>query len=465
MNLSTKMATLFNIAAKQVDNKREISYELSDEGKDLVQTVKHNTSQRHAIGLAGIKEEGKQAFDSYMAQLFSAISGEGVITRDGRVIDRSIQDLFMDARAFAKDFHSYPAEFPFLLGDILTMIIKQPIAAKYLGISLMKKVSIPANIQNIDAMYMNITGSAKRVDYGMEYPITKFSTSAKKFTGSGLIGTKVSIPNHVKTNPAGVPILALLLEAAIDVIYRFRETEIFDLICNQSGTIIFDNGSGSYNNTSGRNSSGVCNGTFTQDDLFTMAAALVDLGYTPNIILISPMTWLLWCMDPFMRQFNFWNGTGSYAERHKGDQGDASMYSMFGKPNVGAPFTPLNVKTTYSDVPKSFPYPLEVVTSPYVTNDSTAKTATIIVADKDQLGMIVETNPLRTREWESIEHETTFIKVDLGYHLYQSNEGKGIAIANKVVYGEKAFDFGSHNTFRTLTMTSDLDAPGTSPIV
>jgi len=229
------------------------------------------------------------------------------------------------------------------------------------------------------------------------------------------------------------------IRAAGRALARHKETKIFNMIRNE-GVTTFDNNVAN-KQTSGRASDGTGNGTITLDDLLVMYSKIVANGFVPNALLMSPLGWLLFARDPILRAFGFANG-GPMFSPMQGQPGLARSWYQGGM-NVGPVASAPYAATTYANVPNMFPSPLRIIVSPFLAytaaSGSTAATTDIIMADTNELGIIVVDEDVTNEEWDDPNRDIRTIKFRERYGLGILNEGKALSIAKNVSI-TKAYD-------------------------
>ena len=234
-------------------------------------------------------------------------------------------------------------------------------------------------------------------------------------------------------------IMNMHIRAAGRALARHKETKIFNMVNNQ-GTVTFDNNVVN-KQTSGRASDGTGNGTITLDDLLTMYAKIVENGFTPNALLMSPLGWLLFARDPVLRAFGFANG-GPIFQPMQGEPGLAKGWYSGGI-NVGPVASSPYTASTYTNVPNLFPAPLRIIVSPFCSytaaSGATAAKTNIIMADTNELGILVVDEEVTNEEWDDPNRDIRSIKFRERYGLGILNEGKAIAVAKNVNIS-KAYD-------------------------
>ena len=243
-------------------------------------------------------------------------------------------------------------------------------------------------------------------------------------------------------------VMNMHIRAAGRALARHKETKIFNMILTQ-GVTTFDNNVAN-KQTSGRDSSGAGNGTITLDDILVMYSKIIDQGFTPNALLMSPLGWLTFARDPILRAFGFANG-GPIFQPMQGAPGLAkSWYS--GGVNVGATAQAQNTATTYTNVSNLFPAPLRIVVSPFCTytaaSGATPASTDIVMCDTNELGILVIDEEVTNEEWDDPNRDIRAIKFRERYGLGILNEGKAIAMAKNVNI-QKAYDLDDMLTWES----------------
>ena len=226
--------------------------------------------------------------------------------------------------------------------------------------------------------------------------------------------------------------MGMHIRAAGRALARHKETKIFNMI-NNLGVTVFDNDV-SNKQTSGRASDGSGNGTITLDDILVMYSKIVENGFIPNALLMSPLGWLVFARDPILRAFGFANG-GPIFSPLQGQAGLANQWYQGGK-NVGPVATAQYTASTYANVPNLFPAPLRIIVSPFIpfasASGATAAKTNIIMCDTNELGILVVDEDVATEEWDDPARDIRSIKFRERYGLGILNEGKAVAVARNV---------------------------------
>ena len=317
-----------------------------------------------------------------------------------------------------------------LIGRVVSNVVKEAIEPLLVGTSLLHKIRFSAGQQITFPAAGAFT--AEDIPEGGEYPERKLELAGTVTAFIGKSGVKVRITDEM-LRYSQYDVMNMHIRAAGRALARHKETKIFNMI-NNTGTTIFDNNVAN-TQTSGRNSAGAGNGTITLDDLLIMYSRVVSAGFTPNSLLLSPLGWLIFARDPILRAFGFANGGPMFAPM-QGQPGLAkSWYS--GGINVGPTAGAQYASTTYTNVPNLFPAPLRIIVSPFAGSYTTAVAGTsaytnIIMADSNELGIIVVDEDVTNEEWDDPNRDIRAIKFRERYGLGILNEGNAIAIAKAV---------------------------------
>ena len=323
-----------------------------------------------------------------------------------------------------------------LIGKVVSNIVKEAIEPLLVGTSLLHTIRFSAGQQITFPAAGAFT--AEDIPEGGEYPERKLEVAGTVTAFIGKSGVKVRITDEM-LRYSQYDVMSMHIRAAGRALARHKETKIFNMLRNE-GVAIFDNNIGNLK-TSGRDSGGVGNGTITLDDLLVMYSKIVTRGFVPNALLMSPLGWLLFARDPVLRAFGFANGGPMFGPM-QGQPGLAKSWYQGGL-NVGPIASAPYAATTYANVPNMFPSPLKIIVSPFLSYTAAAGATPaktdIIMADTNELGIIVIDEDVTNEEWDDPNRDIRTIKFRERYGLGILNEGKAIAIAKNVSI-TKAYD-------------------------
>jgi len=323
-----------------------------------------------------------------------------------------------------------------LIGKVVSNIVKEAIEPLLVGTSLLHTIRFSAGQQITFPAAGAFT--AEDIPEGGEYPERKLEVAGTVTAFIGKSGVKVRITDEM-LRYSQYDVMSMHIRAAGRALARHKETKIFNMI-NNEGAVVFDNNVAT-KQTSGRASDGTGNGTITLDDLLVMYSKIVANGFVPNAILMSPLGWLLFARDPILRAFGFANGGPMFGPM-QGQPGLAKSWYQGGI-NVGPVATAPYAATTYTNVPSMFPSPLRVIVSPFLSytaaSGATAAKTNIVMADTNELGIIVIDEDVTNEEWDDPNRDIRTIKFRERYGLGILNEGKAIAVAKNISI-KKAYD-------------------------
>ena len=226
------------------------------------------------------------------------------------------------------------------------------------------------------------------------------------------------------------------------------------------GETVFDNAtpaSSVFGITTGRGLTGSANGSLTVDDLFDAYTHLVSKGYSPDTLLMHPLTWNMFMRDPIMRMTMLNSGGGTYFATYNGSFSNTNPWGSQPANGIGMGSGTM-INPNYSEVenysqnltsapvlPSYFPFPLRIVVSPFVTHDPIRDLTEIYLFESGELGVILQDEELTSQQWEDPARDIQKIKFRERYNLMIKNEGQAVAtfanikvIANQVVLPAQA---------------------------
>jgi len=323
-----------------------------------------------------------------------------------------------------------------LIGKVVSNIVKEAIEPLLIGTSLLHTIRFSAGQQITFPAAGAFT--AEDIPEGGEYPERKLEVAGTVTAFIGKSGVKVKITDEM-LRYSQYDVMSMHIRAAGRALARHKETKIFNMI-NNEGNVTFDNNLVA-KKTSGRASDGTGNGTITLDDLLVMYSKIVSKGFVPNALLMSPLGWLLFARDPILRAFGFANGGPMFGPM-QGQPGAAKSWYQGGI-NVGPVASAPYAATTYANVPNMFPSPLRIIVSPFLSytaaSGATAAKTNIIMADTNELGIIVIDEDVTNEEWDDPNRDIRTIKFRERYGLGILNEGQAVAVAKNISI-TKAYD-------------------------
>lgn len=234
------------------------------------------------------------------------------------------------------------------------------------------------------------------------------------------------------------------IRKTVSALARFKEEKIFAML-DQFGEVVFDNvnpASAAIGRTLGRDIYGQGNGSMTSGDLIDMYSHLLQQGYTPNVILVHPLHWAMFAKDPIIREAGLARGDISqwlasqvspvnpykyisgWTSASRAANGDAQRLTQEEANQL------LQTKPT---IPSYSPLSgLTVIPSPYVPYDEATNTASIIMLDTRNTGVLVTNEPLTIDGWDEKANDLKVIKLREKYALALYDQGRAVAIARNI---------------------------------
>jgi hypothetical protein len=345
-----------------------------------------------------------------------------------------------------------------LIPRVITRIVREAAEPILVGTSLMRRINFSAG----ETITFPAAGGgmwAEDIPPGGEYPEQSMEFAGYVTAKIGKSGLKVRITDEM-IKYSMFDVMTMHLQAASRALARHKEQKIFNLI-NQEGRVAFDNSGATsrHGYSTGRNINALFNKTITLDDLFIMYADLLNAGFIPNTLLMNPMGWLIFARDGTMRNFGFANN-GNLWQSNQGQPGKGPSYSTAGGvnmgPSVGQDPDTLNPQATlWAPVPNIFPAPLAIVVSPFIFFDATTKATDIIMADRNELGIIVVDEDPVTESWDDPRRDIRSTKIRERYALALDNQGEAI-IQAKGVRIDKNYDYEDNIGIRWTTGSGSL---------
>lgn len=292
-------------------------------------------------------------------------------------------------------------------------------------------------------------------------------------------GLKISLTEDV-VQQNQFDVVNVWLRAAGKAMARCKERVAAKLI-NEMGYKIFDNVSPSAayaGSTTGRDITGVANGSMTSSDVFELYAYLLNRGFTPDTLLMHPLAWKTFATDPEMREVvlaastiaqvkgqpapNWGTGHRGYGLRTTGTGTEKTSGSTIKGPNPWVQtLNPLGAQ--FSVAPSYLPSPIQVIVTHYVPFSygsqgiermDTGCTTNVIMVDSDNCGVIGQSEQARTDRWTDPERDILNIKVREAYGFAVLEQGKAIAKASNIAVARNYnFENANSQTLSNLTLS------------
>lgn len=314
---------------------------------------------------------------------------------------------------------------------VMTTVVREAVEPVVVLQNLFRRIDLPGAAPLVK--FPSVGGlKAADIGEGMSYPEQKLNLAGYVNAMIGKSGVKIALTEEAQRYTS-FGLVDLHVRAAGRALARHKERKCADVLEND-GTVSFDNSGGTSLNgsTSGRNFALVGNDTITVDDLFQMYADVVNAGYIPTDFVVNPIGWLIFAREPSMRAWAFWNGA-AMMQNVMGQPGNISDDPLGPPGGSGSSFTSNNQSTTMARLHRQmWPHTLGMVVSPFVAFDTAAKTTTIHLVDREEVGVLVQDEDIVTDSWEDPSRDIFFQKWRERYGVGVANAGEAIMSAKEV---------------------------------
>lgn len=339
----------------------------------------------------------------------------------------------------------------FLLPRVIENIVKEAAEPLLVGTSLLQRVNYHYGQTITFPAFGALTAAS--IAEGQEFPeVTPSGGGSTVVATVGKHGIAVKVTEEM-VKYSQFDVIGMLLRMAGRAMARHKEEIIFNYI-GAMGTRVFDNlaPTGSLLGvTHGRSLNGEANGSCTMDDVFDCYAQVITQGFTPDTLLMHPLTWVMWIKDPVLRAFALSAGGGTFFATHRGNpagqapwgNGSAGGTSLGTGQNIvpggnAAGLTPSTLIEYPQNInsapmiPSYFSYPFTIIVSPMVPFNPRNKLTDIFMFDRSELGVLIVDEDISTEEFKDPRTDITKIKLKERYGVAILNEGQGVAVMKNV---------------------------------
>lgn len=370
-----------------------------------------------------------------------------VIRNNGRI--PQLQDK-EDVRLTVQDAVSSKEIAP-LLKDALTEILIEAGDPTLVLTGLLDRVDWDGAGQQVYHMPAIGTFSVERVGEGEEYPEKTLNIGGATVTATiDKWGIKLGFTDEA-IKYSRWDLIGLHVREAGRAFASRKEFEVSRHITGMA-TTVFDNSDPTMSIkgvTTGRGATGVGNGTMTIDDMFDMFAQILMTGYTPDTLIMHPMTWIMFVKDPELRTFALasgnqtvfggWTGSavnhsgipapkrtiaGGHPLATLGTPQNGNRNPVIGDFEVGLQSAPM--------LPAGLPFSLRIIVTPYMAMDPAARTTDIIMCDSRVLGALIVEEDLTQVGWSDVSVDIQYMKFRERYGIIIYEEGNGVAVAKNI---------------------------------
>jgi len=336
---------------------------------------------------------------------------------------------------------------PMLMPKVISNIVKEAAEPLLVGSSLLQRI----NYSYGQTITFPAVGALVAADIaeGQEYPERSLQMGGSTVTATiGKSGVAVKVTDEM-VRYSQFDVIGMHLRAAGRALARHKEVKIFNFI-RSMGVTCFDNvtpASSLKGVTTGRDIAGAGNGSVTMDDIFDAYAQVITQGFTPNTLLMHPLTWTMFVKDATLRSFVLGNNGGNWFAGHSGNPAGQAPWGgglgVSGGQDItpggnaaGATASPLSAyPQTLNSAPQLPGYmniPFRIIVSPFVPYDPRRKLTDIYMFDSAELGVLIVDEEVTTEEFDDPRVDIRKIKLRERYGIGILNEGKAIATLKNV---------------------------------
>ena len=337
------------------------------------------------------------------------------------------------------------------LPKVIQNIVKEAVEPMLVGTSLLQRIEYHYG-QTITFPAVGALDAADIAE-GMAYPERQLAIGGATVTASiGKSGLAVKVTEEM-IRYSQFDVINMHLRAAGRALARHKEKKVFNFI-KSMGVVCFDNlnpTSSVYGVTTGRDLDGSANGSVIVDNIFDAYTQILLQGFTPNTLLMHPLTWSMFVKDPVMRLMMLNGAGGTFFATHRGSPSGRAPWDNSGQGGLGMsggqdiiPGSNAGSQTATGiegypqtlnsapNLPGYFPFPFRIIVSPFVNFDPNTKLTDIMLFDSNELGALIVDEDIVTDEWTDPAVDIRKIKLRERYGVGIFNEGMAIGVMRNV---------------------------------
>lgn len=362
---------------------------------------------------------------------------------DKRVDWKDFAEKFMIAKDTVSVSHIRP-----FLSTAIEMIIREPVEPLMQITGLFTRIAakgLETRVLGgaIGAVY------AEDVSEGGQYPEVMFQVAGgMQIASIGKSGIQASFTDEALRYTTW-DIMAMNLRQMRNALVRHKEQKAVSFL-RSLGTELFNNLSPAtslFGVMTGRGLDMQANGSIIMDDLFKAMAHMTEEGFPPDVLLLNPQMFYLWLQDPVLRNMLLAHGGGAYFQRWNGNPGPLDPWSNGAVgtrgPSLGNPITPVGAisggtptgiagrehgMTSSPPIPGYFPWPFQVMVSPFVPYDPTTGLSDALLLNSGNIGvLLVDEDPVQV-EWRDEDKELVKVRLRERYSFGVANAGMAVGV-------------------------------------
>ncbi len=336
----------------------------------------------------------------------AALNEDGYVDEDNRV---SIREAFSSPDA------------PILFPKVISRTLKEAAEPVLLVTPLLSTVRLSKG-RSLEFPAVNAIQAAE-IPEGQEYPEQQMQFIKQVEGKVSKKGVKVAFTDEV-IQDSQWDIMGMHVRAAGRAMARLKEQIALGRF-KDAATTVFDNDSGSFDDTTGRDINGALNLTLTWDDLVDMAAVLHAENHIPTDFILHPLMWPV-----FLK---------------------SAPFQLPGSPQLG---WNQNLGSKEGVLAATSPFGIRVILSPFVSftakNGSTPAKSDVFLIDRNEVGSLLVKEDLSTDEWGDPTRDIRYLKMKERYDIVALGDGEGITVAKNVRLA------ANYDVYVTRSLTSNI---------
>ena len=274
-----------------------------------------------------------------------------------------------------------------------------------------------------------------------------------QITTTDKYGIQISYSDEVLRN---IPwsVLQYNLKEMKSALNRQKEQQAVDFLRNM-GNPLFNNlnpTASQFGVTTGRGIDFTGNGSLAVEDLFKAMVYMIEEGFTPTALVMSPMMFLMYTQDPVLRNLFLLGQGGSYFQLWTGQAGPLDPWSNGAVGDLGpsrgnkivpsgnaSGATPTGIAgrehgmTAAPPLPQSyFPWSLKIIVSPFIPYDAATELGDIYIVSEGKVGFYMEETGQQQVEWRDEDRGKTTIRLVERYTFGMIADGQGVGVFKNV---------------------------------
>jgi hypothetical protein len=295
-----------------------------------------------------------------------------------------------------------------LMPQVLTGMMREAAEPLYIGSKLMQTVRLTDGrsviFPSIGAMRAHEIGESQ--SYVEE--TVDFQLHRSKEVKVGKFGMIVRVTEEM-INDSQWDVIGILLRKAGEAMARLKEERIF-LEFSQHGHKIFDNDQRQKYpelGTTGLDKEGHENNTLSTEDMIDMFIQLMAEGYNATDIVMHPLAWSVFFKNDILQ-------------------------SLSAAALGGSQITNLQIRP--DTVQGRIPFAINLMFTPFAPFNYETRKFDMYVVDRNNVGVLLEKDPLSTEQFKDPERDIQAIKVRERYGVGVLNEGKAVSAACNLAF-------------------------------